>query len=590
MNLLFGWHDPERGAADSESLARQLGDRFGKGARPNILQQGSYLLAGTGPQPASSASSRQVGAPTGQLPGYREADNGQALGCAGGQFAWAASDGVGLLVAVDRFASIPVFYHRTATALIFSSDLHLLLAHPNAAGLGISHQALFDYLFFSVVPGHQCAYEGIEKLGPGCWLQQTAERVSTRRYWLPDFSRTGRRPKAELQTGLIQSLGAAVASAASLDQPGCFLSGGLDSSSVCGLAARHLGPGVPAITIGFDEADFDETEYAAIAARQYGLDWHNESITADDIQTRIDEVVAGYAEPFGNASAVSALICAQIAKQQGISNLLAGDGGDELFGGNYRYQKQMLFGYYEQLPSLLRKTLLDPFAAAAGKPGWGPIAKLGSYVRQARVPLPDRLFAYNLLARNAPDKVLTPEFLAQVDVASPYQYARSVYNTPQDADTLDRMLFLDWTLTLADNDLPKVRGTCNIAGVEVHFPMLDAAVVDLSVAVPSRDKIGLRSLRRFYKQAFREILPAEILTKPKHGFGVPVGLWFEKSPALGDRLHKALNSLRSRGIVQAQFIDEMLRLQRTEHAVYYGSLNWTLFMLEEWLAHYRLSL
>jgi asparagine synthase (glutamine-hydrolysing) len=589
MNLLFGWHDPERGATNSESLARQLGQRFGMGEGVDILQHGSYLLAGTGQQPDSSAGTRQVGTPTGQLPGYREAGDGQALGRAGGQFAWAASDGSGLLVAVDRFASIPIFYHRTAHALIFSSDLHLLLAHPAVAGLRISSQALFDYLFFAVVPGHLCAYEGIEKLGPGCWLQQTAERVINRRYWLPDFSRSQRRPSAELQTELVQTLGAAVAKAASLEQPGCFLSGGLDSSSVCGLAAKHLGPGVPAITIGFDEAAFDETEYASIAARKYELDWHNESITADDIQTRIDQVVAGYAEPFGNSSAVSALICAQIAKQQGISNLLAGDGGDELFGGNDRYQKQMLFGYYEQVPSLLRKTLLDPFAAAAGKPGWGPAAKLGSYVRQAQVPLPDRLFAYNLLARNAPEKVLTPEFLAQVDVASPYRYARSVYNTPQDADTLDRMLFLDWTLTLADNDLPKVRGTCNIAGVEVHFPMLDAAVVDLSTAVPSRDKLSLRALRRFYKQAFSEILPAEILTKPKHGFGVPVGLWFEKSPALGDRLHSALRSLRSRGIVQAEFIDELLRLQRTEHAVYYGALNWTLFMLEEWLAHYRLS-
>jgi len=590
MNILFGWHNPEQAPADSESLARQLGERFGKGNYLDILRQGSYLIAGTGQQPASEASARHIGAPTGHLPGYREAGDGQALSRAGGQFSWAATDGSGLLVATDRFASFTIFYYRTAGTLLFSSDLHLLLAHPAAAGLKISAQALFDYLFFAVVPGHLCAYQGIEKLAPGCLLQHTAERVSTHRYWLPDFSHQERRPIPELETEVVQALGSAVARAASLDQPGCFLSGGLDSSSVCGLAARHLGPGVPAITIGFDEADFDESEYAAIAARQYGLDWHNETISADDIQSRIDEVVAGYAEPFGNSSAVSALICAQIAKQQGISNLLAGDGGDELFGGNDRYQKQMLFGYYERVPGMLRKALLDPFAGAAGKPGWGPIAKLGNYVRQAQVPLPDRLFSYNLLARNAPDKVLTPEFLAQVDVASPYQYARSVYNTPDDADTLDRMLFLDWTLTLADNDLPKVRGTCNIAGVEVHFPMLDAAVVDLSTAVPSRDKLDLRALRRFYKQAFREILPAEILTKPKHGFGVPVGLWFEKSPALGDRLHGALQSLRSRGVVRAEFIDELLRLQRTEHAVYYGALNWTLFMLEEWLSHYRLSL
>ena len=589
MNRLFGWYDPSLSEPDARRLALQLGGNEADGRDLDLLQQGHYLLARNPAGGSSSAQSLAIGT-TAELPErYAEDGHGDRLAGVRGQFAWSATNGRGLAVAVDRFASIPIFYFRTPETLIFSSDLHLLLAHPALADPDINPQAIFDYLFFAVVPGHLSIYRGIEKLAPGNLLLHSPERLQTGHYWLPDFTRDRSTDARALEAQAVDALAGAVAIPAGLEKPGCFLSGGLDSSSVCGLASRHNGPGVKAFTIGFDEADFDESEYAAVAARQYELDWHNETITADDIQSRIDAVVAAYAEPFGNSSAVSALICAEIAADHGVRNLLAGDGGDELFAGNDRYQKQMVFGYYERVPGLLRSLFLDPLVPLAGQRRWGPLAKAGSYVSQARVPLPDRLYAYNLLARNAPDRVLTPEFLADIDIESPYRYARSIYDTPQSADALDRMLFLDWTLTLADNDLPKVRGTCEIAGVDVHFPMLDAAVVDLSIRVPSADKLDLRHLRKFYKRAFGEVLPREILTKPKHGFGVPVGLWFEKSPALGERLHAALASLRKRGIIQPAFIDELLRLQRTEHAVYYGALNWTLFMFEEWLAYYRPS-
>ena len=145
------------------------------------------------------------------------------------------------------------------------------------------------------------------------------------------------------------------------------------------------------------------------------------------------------------------------------------------------------------------------------------------------------------------------------------------------------MLYLDWTLTLTDNDLLKVRVACDLAGVAVHFPMLDPEVVRLSALVPSRDKLTLRELRRFYKRAFAGFLPAEVITKPKHGFGVPVGIWINGDPTLRERVHARLDSLGRRAIVQRSFIDNLLRLQQTDHAVYYGALTWSLFMLEEWL-------
>jgi asparagine synthase (glutamine-hydrolysing) len=149
------------------------------------------------------------------------------------------------------------------------------------------------------------------------------------------------------------------------------------------------------------------------------------------------------------------------------------------------------------------------------------------------------------------------------------------------------MLYLDWTLTLSDNDLPKVKTACDLAGVAVHFPMLDPQVVRVSALIPSREKLSFRQLRRFYKRAFAHFLPPEVIGKSKHGFGVPVGIWINGDPMLRERVRARLDSLGRRGIVRREFIDNLLRLllrlQQTDDAGYYGAMTWSLFMLEEWL-------
>jgi asparagine synthase (glutamine-hydrolysing) len=363
---------------------------------------------------------------------------------------------------------------------------------------------------------------------------------------------------------------------------GCFLSGGLDSSSVSGLATRFAPAPVRAFTIGFDVAEFDESRYARVTARHFGLDLAEKQIGPADVTACIDGVIGAFAEPFGNPSAVSAYLCARSAHDAGVRHMLAGDGGDELFAGNERYQKQLVFELYGRLPGWCRSAAVDPVAELSRRAP-GLLRKPWSYVEQARVPLPDRLFSYYLLVRNDPSTVLTPEFLRSVDQAAPYDYARMIYREPAHGDALDRMLYLDWTLTLTDNDLPKVRTACDLAGVAVHFPMLDPEVLRLSALIPSSDKLTLRQLRRFYKRAFASFLPPEVIAKSKHGFGVPVGIWINGDPVLRRRVHARLGSLGHRGIVRRDFIDNLLRLQETDHAVYYGALTWTLFMLEEWL-------
>ncbi|MBM4197412.1 MAG: asparagine synthase [Gammaproteobacteria bacterium] len=505
-----------------------------------------------------------------------------ALPALGGSFVLVTWDeGQRLLsVATDRFASLPVYYSFAQRRLAFGTDAAWVLRNGRLDGR-LDPQALYDYLFFSVVPSNRGIVSGLMKIPPASILTLRDGRITVQRYWTPDFRR-GPLDRRQLAKDMVERVRAAVTGAAQLPDTGCFLSGGLDSSTVCGMASQARGGAVPAFTIGYDVPEFDESRYARITAAHFGLDLHEHCVRSTDVAHCMSKVINAFDEPFGNPSALSAYLCAQFAREAGVSNLLAGDGGDELFGGNERYRKQAVFELYGRLPGLLRAGFVDPLSRLL-RHAPGPLPKLMSYVRQARVPLPDRLYSYNLLVRHDVRNVLTPAFLADVDVESPYEYARNLYRVPPSGDSLDRMLYLDWTTTLTDNDLPKVTVACRLAGVQPHFPLLDPGIVDVSLQIPSREKLDLRVLRKFYKSAFRDFLPGEIIRKPKHGFGVPVGIWVNRDESLRASMRERLASLARRDIVLPGLLDQLLDLQTSEYPSYYGSLLWPLFALEEWL-------
>jgi asparagine synthase (glutamine-hydrolysing) len=294
-------------------------------------------------------------------------------------------------------------------------------------------------------------------------------------------------------------------------------------------------------------------------------------------------VAASYDQPFGNSSAVPAYYCAKMAKQDGIDKLLAGDGGDELFGGNTRYAKQRVFGAYDALPGFLRKGLAEPLTDSGLFDRLPLLRKGASYVRQARVPMPDRMQTYNLLFRLGLDEVLTPDFLRQIDAQEPARHQRDVYAACPPASLVNKMLAYDWRYTLAENDLPKVIGSAHLAGVAVGFPLLDDRLLDFANKLPTAYKLKGLKLRWFFKEALRGFLPDEIITKKKHGFGLPFGVWAVNHAPLNQLAKDSLHSLAGRGIVRADFIDKILNEFLPAHPGFYGELVWILSMLEQWL-------
>jgi asparagine synthase (glutamine-hydrolysing) len=214
-----------------------------------------------------------------------------------------------------------------------------------------------------------------------------------------------------------------------------------------------------------------------------------------------------------------------------------------------------------------------------------PLARKGrSYVEQAKVPLPDRMQMYNLLLRLDPRQVFMPDFLARVDQADPLRQQRAVWQQVSgDASALNLMLAYDWRYTLAEADLPKVRGSTQLAGVAVGYPFLDQGLLDFSLTLPSEYKLKGQKLRWFFKEALRGFLPDEILAKKKQGFGLPFGVWANRHEGLKRFATDSLQSLAGRGIVQPAFIDSLLKERLPEHPGYYGEMVWILMMLEQWL-------
>ncbi|HOM15185.1 MAG TPA: asparagine synthase-related protein, partial [Rubrivivax sp.] len=275
--------------------------------------------------------------------------------------------------------------------------------------------------------------------------------------------------------------------------------------------------------------------------------------------------------------------CATRAREDGVERILAGDGGDELFGGNSRYAKQRIFGWYGHVPAPLRSALMEPLLERTPI-GSLPLARKGrSYVQQAKVPLPDRMQMYNLLLRLGPENIFAPEFLARVDPADPLRQQRAVWQQAQGAGALNRTLAYDWRYTLAEADLPKVRGSTALAGVAVGFPFLEQALVDFSLGLPTEYKLKGLKLRWFFKEALRGFLPDEILAKKKQGFGLPFGVWATRHAGLKAFATDSLHALAGRGIVRAAFARQLVDELLPQHPGYYGDMVWILMMLEQWL-------
>ena len=482
-------------------------------------------------------------------------------------------------LATDRFGIEGLYVRANRHGIAYSTRLRTL-----ADGARLDLQAVYDYVYFHCIPAPRTIYTGVYKLPAGHVLRwRPGQEPQLARYWRQDFAED-RAPTEN--AALIDELRSLLAQAVERASPaagtvGAYLSGGLDSSSVVAVAAGLRSDPLPTFSIGFEADGYDELPFARVVAAHFGTRAYEHYVTPQDVLESLPHLAAGYEQPFGNASALPAYQCARLAHEHGVDTLLAGDGGDEVFGGNARYAKQGRFERYGRLPGWLRRGLIEPLAVPLAN-RLPVVGKLGSYVKQARVPLPGRLQTYNQLERLGPKTVFSGDFLASVEHDEPLHALQAEYAAAPAQHYVNRLLALDAKFTLADNDLPKVVGTAALAGVSVAFPMLDEALVAFGYRLSIPHKVDGKALRPLFREAMRGVLPAQTLEKSKHGFGLPFGVWLGSHSGLQELADDSLRGLGTRGWFDHAFLRRLRDELHRSHLAYWGELVWVLVMLEQW--------
>lgn len=490
------------------------------------------------------------------------------------------------LLAIDRFGVQTMYYACPGDVLVFGSTPSAVGAHP-AVTSTVSPQALLNYLYYSVIPSPNVIYQEQSKLLPAQYLLYESGQIDVQYYWQMPYSDPGEGALPELADELMQLLRQAVRRATDGDDPdalGAFLSGGLDSSTVAGLLTEVTGRPTKTFTVSFGHELYDELDYARAAARHFRTEQHECELTPRDVLKLVPRIAEAFDEPFGNSSAVPAYYCANLAREHGVRTLLAGDGGDELFGGNKRYLEQLVFDAYRHIPRPMRSSLIEPvLARIPGGDRVRPVRRMRSYIARARTPMPERMETYNFHIRIPPTEVFEPDILAAMDLAEPMATRRATYNRPGSASVLQRMLHLDLKVALADNDLRKVNRMCELAQVGVRYPFFDEELAEFSARVPARLLIKRLRIRHFYKQALKGFLPQAVLGKHKHGFGMPFGMWTREDIKLRQCAYDCLLALRARAYFRPAFIDRVIEEHGKEESTAYDGLAWDLMMLELWL-------
>lgn len=485
----------------------------------------------------------------------------------------------------DPIGIRPLYWSKVGDHIFLSSRIGAI--RQVAPSSEIEPRAIYAYLHHSMVPSPYTIYQNVWKIEPGCFFKADANISGIKRYWdisnLPKLHGSEEEISEEIYERLDRSVALFSGDIVPKSEIACFLSGGTDSSSICGLLAKRSRNKVDAYSIGFPENGYDEMYYAHVAAETFGLEHHKYYIRPGDVIDLLPRIISAYDEPFGNASAVPAYYGAKSANENGVQYLLAGDGGDEIFAGNERYSLQQLFRNYKKIPRPIRTALFEPLLLnRLEKLPIEAFRKAGSYVRRANMPEVARIHSYRYVSDA---ELFTTDFLNAHDFHAIEQIAEKHFNALQEASVLDRHLYMDMKLTITDNDLRKVSRTCDLAQVRVRYPMLDRSVVDLGFRIPSRLKLkGTSGLRYIFKRAFRDLLPPEILKKKKHGFGLPISEWLRSDPKIKTFAMDLLFDSRhlQRGYFRKDFVQRLWDLHSNDDTPYYGTILWQMVMLEGW--------
>jgi asparagine synthase (glutamine-hydrolysing) len=509
-----------------------------------------------------------------------------------------------VVLARDRIGKKPLFWSVRNGQLAFASEIKALFKWPGLDRT-LDPEAIHDYLSFLSVPAPKSIFKTVHKLLPAHLLIADTDtgRVETKRYWQVQPRPDRNKPRSYFVDGLRDLLEESVRLRLRSDVPlGALLSGGLDSTAVVGLMSKQPTAGaVKTFSMGFQDAHFDETHYARLAAQAFGTD-HIEEVVGPISVELLQRLVWFLDEPFADSSAIPTYQVSRIARQH-VTVVLSGDGGDELFAGYPRYQYARSLQRLARLPGFLRAgtswlsqeghrllVARQPVAAEG-------LRRLCKALDLSGLPEPQRILAL-LSYYDETDKrsLYNPEFMAQLNGYSSLNVVNGQMAKFSDGgEPIAAFMAHDLETNLADDSLVKVDRMSMACSLEVRSPLLDHKLVEFASSIPPEFKLRGSRTKLIFKEALSDILPTEIMHRGKQGFDVPFGGWFKSGEwrvLLEDCLSK--ESVRRRGIFSPAVVEDMRQAILSEttgqslglstHQIWHRV--WILIMFELWARQY----
>lgn len=445
-----------------------------------------------------------------------------------GDFAFAIYDksDQSVFLARDRFGVKPLLYYADRDKFIFASEMKALLAYDIPREMDFA--SVFTYLQLNYIPAPHSIFKNILKLEAGnyLWVKTPNASVQISKYYHLSLT-SGQSPVTsytEASTKLTGLLEQSVQRRLIADVPlGCFLSGGIDSSVITALAAKHT-PHLNTFSIGYrDEPFFDETHYASLVAKKFNTNHTVFSLTNNDLFENLDSVLEYIDEPFADSSAIAVNILSRHTKKY-VTVALSGDGADEVFSGYNKHSAEFLArnsGAREKLVTML-------------KPLWSILpksrnSKLGNLSRQLHrfaegMDMSEAERYWQWASCSAPR---TAQKLLEANIDSAVFYERKKNILSFINSDFNSVLLTDVNLVLQNDMLVKTDMMSMRHGLEIRVPFLDYQVVDFAFSLPANSKIDRKMRKKILQDAFRNLLPTELYNRPKHGFEVPLFKWFQ---------------------------------------------------------------
>ena len=502
-----------------------------------------------------------------------------------GMFAFAVWDGVKdqLVLVRDRLGQKPLFFRMDNGRLSFASELKSLLQIPNIPRV-VDRESVLRYMTLQYVPSPHSILQGFERLPPAGMAVLKAGQLSLSTWWSPPWNEPelSRTKISDWQEELRAELTEAVRLRLRSDVPlGAFLSGGIDSTVITGLMQTQLNEPVQTFSIGFPVKAFDERHYARQASEMLGTA-HHESVVSPDALELLPRLIWHYDEPYSDSSAVPTMYLSKMTREH-VTVALTGDAGDELFCGYDRYRAVRIANSMNVTPKWIRRMFASAASFLPTSVRQKSLLRRGKRLLQTLAQDSEERYLnwISIFNRVALQQVASADLHQLTNDIDPAQCIFDTYARYPNRDFVSRTTAVDLETYLPGDLLTKVDIASMHVGLECRSPMLDHRVVELAARMPIEVKQSMKQGKRVLTETFRDLIPDDIQTRKKMGFGVPIDHWFRNE--LKPLLHDILLSkrCRERGLLNMDFVQTLIE-QHTRSQFDHAYRLWNLLCLELW--------